>query len=172
MLMPEKTARRSGPISLWRHHPLRMHIATLFTLLILVACSAIALSNYIQSRNMVIASAVDLIDRIHKDGDVRLRDVFGPIESLVTWMSNTALPDAESGNWRMVALADVLARHRQLAAVYIGYDNGDFVLGRALRDDASKKSLRAPQHAAFLLQRIERSRGSAQPRFVLFDAAL
>ena len=172
MLMPEKTARRSGPISLWRHHPLRIHIATLFTLLILVACSAIALSNYIQSRNMVIASAVDLIDRIHKDGDVRLRDVFGPIESLVTWMSNTTLPAAESGNWRMVALADVLARHRQLAAVYIGYDNGDFVLGRALRDDASKKSFRAPQHAAFLLQSIERSRGSAHPRFALFDGAL
>jgi hypothetical protein len=140
--MAETISRRFGLLSLWRHHPLRLHIATLFMALILAACAAIAWSNHVQSSNMVISAAEDLIDRIDNEAGSELRDLFSPVESLVTWISGTTVTVSGSIDARealLPTLADVLSGQPQIAAIYIGYDSGDFFLMRALRDDASRR---------------------------------
>src|SRR5215831_2132800 len=165
--------RPSGPtlLSLWHRHPLRLHIATVFTAVIFAACGAIAWSNHIQGKAIVLGSAEDLIDRVSVDADNALKNLFEGVETTVTWGSVAPLAAAGSLSERMRSLptlAEVLRRRPQMAAVYVGYDDGDFFLVRPLRDEVSRKEFGAPPNADFLLQSIERSRR----RFVYFDASL
>jgi HD-GYP domain-containing protein (c-di-GMP phosphodiesterase class II) len=169
--------RPSGPdfLSLWHRHPLRVHIATVFTAVILAACGVIAWSNHVQGKHIVLGAAEDLIHRIDKEANTALKNLFEPVETVVTWASVAPLTAAGSLGARMPTLptlAEVLRRRPQVAAIYVGYDNGDFFLVRALPDDASRKDFTAPQNAAFLVQSVERRGSVLQPRFMLFDAEL
>src|SRR6185295_4571812 len=174
-LMSPTSSKRPGVLSLWHRHSLRVHIATVFTVLILVACGVITWSNYVQGKGIVLGAAGDLIERIGVEADNALKNVFEPVETVVTWGSVAPLTSAASLRERMSSLptlAEVLKRRPQVAAVYVGYENGDFFLVRSLNDDASRKEFGAPATAAFLVQSIERGRGAIQPRFALFDADL
>ena len=170
----ETTPHGGGLLSLWHRHPLHFHIATVFLALLLVACGVIAWTNYDQGRRIVLSSAEDLFAQIEQrsTGDVeRLR---APVATVVDLLSRGPLTDAETFSARMQhagRLADVLNRHESMAAVYVGYFNGDFFLLRALRDEDTRKIFEAPRHAAFLVQSMER-RGGRRARFILLDAAL
>jgi HD-GYP domain-containing protein (c-di-GMP phosphodiesterase class II) len=165
--------RRSGPafLSLWHRHPLRVHIATVFTFVIFAACGVIAWSNHVQGKAIVLGSAEDLIGRIDNEAGTALENLFGPVESLVALAAVAPLTDAASLRERMRSLpaaAELLRRHAQLASFYVGYDTGDFFLVRPLPDESARKEFGAPPDAAFLVQSIEKGR----PRFAYFDAAL
>ena len=165
----------SGFLSLWHLHPLRVHIATVFTAVIFAACGVIAWTNHIQGKAMVIGAAEDLIERISVEAGDALKNVFEPVETVVTWASVAPLASAGSLRERMLSLptlAEVLKRRPQLTAVYVGYENGDFFLVRSLRDDALRKVFRAPPDAVFLMQSLEHRGGKNVPSFALFDAGL
>ena len=173
--MSQTSSQRPSLFSLWHRHSLRVHIATVFTAVILVACGVITWSNHVQGRNIVLRSAEDLTDRIAVTAGNALRNLFEPVETVVTWASVAPLTSAGSLRDRMASLptmVEVLKRRPQVAALYMGYDNGDFFLVRSLSDDASRKEFGAPPDAAFLVQSIERRRGAIRPRFALYDAAL
>ncbi|HZT62402.1 MAG TPA: HD domain-containing phosphohydrolase [Burkholderiales bacterium] len=173
--MTQTSSQGSGPLALWHRHPLRVHIATVFTTVIFAACGTIAWSNHVQGKRIVLGAAVDLIDRIEVEAGTALDSLFEPVETVVTWASVAPLTSAGSLRERMSSLptlAEVLKRRPQVAAVYVGYANGDFFLVRALRDDASRKEFGAPRHAALLVQSLERRRGAIEPRFMIFDSAL
>ena len=172
--MAETATRRHGLLSLWHHHPLNIHIAALFTALILVACSAITWNSHVQGRRLMLSAAEDLIFRIHREAGNEVIALRGAVESLVTWIASAQLTESESFDARMAALpvlAEVLNRQTQLASVYVGYHTGDFFLVRALRNEALRSMFHAPRHAAFLVQSVER-RDGVKPRYVLLDAAL
>ena len=165
--------RRSGPalLSLWHRHPLRVHIATVFTAVIFAACGLIALSNHIQGKAIVLGTAEDLIERIESEAGAALSDLFAPVESLVALAAVAPVASAASLRERMRSLpaaTELLRRNTQLASFYVGYDTGDFFLVRPLPDDGARKEFGAPPDAAFLVQSIEKGR----PRFAYFDAAL
>src|SRR5262245_22455479 len=171
--MDGETSPPRGLFALWRRHPLRVHIATVFLVLLLVACGVIAWTNYDQGRRLVLSSAEDLFEQIEQrsTGDVeRLR---APVATVVDLLSRGPLMEAETFAARMRhvdRLAEVLIRHESLSAVYVGYFNGDFFLLRPLRDEEMRKIFKAPRHAAYLVQSVER-RGRLRARFVLLDSA-
>src|SRR5689334_8961925 len=84
---PARHARLFQALSLWRHHPLKLHIAVLFTALIVIACGVITASNYVQGRKLLLAAATDLIHRIDLDTSNELRQLFAPVETAVTLVS-------------------------------------------------------------------------------------
>src|SRR5215472_17053649 len=165
--------RPSGPtfLALWHRHPLRVHIATVFTFVIFAACGVIAWSNHIQGKAIVLGSAEDLIERIDSEAGAALNNLFAPVESLVALAAVAPLTDAQSLSERMRSLpaaAELLRRNPQLASFYVGYDTGDFFLVRPLPDEGARKEFGGPPDAAFLVQSIEKGR----LRFAFFDAAL
>jgi HD-GYP domain-containing protein (c-di-GMP phosphodiesterase class II) len=163
-----------GGGSLWHRHPLRVHIATIFLVLLLAACGVIAWTNYDQGRRIVLSSAEDLFTQIEQRSAGDIERLRVPVATVVDLLSRGPLMDAATFAARMQhvgRLAEVLNRHQQIAAVYVGYYNGDFFLLRALRDDELKQIFHAPRHAEFLVQSIER-RGGLRPRYMLLDAAL
>src|SRR5262245_43967509 len=170
--MDGETSPPGGLFALWRRHPLRIHIATVFLALLLVACSVIAWTNYEQGRRIVLSSAEDLFGQIEQRGAGDIERLRLPVATVVDLLSKDTLMEAESFDVRMrhvARLAEVLNRHESMAAVYVGYFNGDFFLLRALRDEELRKLFDAPRHAAFLVQSLER-RGGTRPRYVLLDA--
>jgi HD-GYP domain-containing protein (c-di-GMP phosphodiesterase class II) len=170
----ETTFPGGGLLSLWHRHPLHFHIATIFLALLLLSCGAIAWNNYDQGRRIVFASAEDLFAQIEQRSAGDIERLRAPVATVVDLLSRGPLTQAETFAARLQhvgRLAEVLNRHESMAAVYVGYYNGDFFLLRALRDEDTKKIFEAPRHAAFLVQSVER-RGGSRARFVLLDAAL
>jgi len=168
-------AKRAGFLTLWHHHPIRIHIAMLFTALIVVACGAIMWNNHVQGRKLVLASTDQLVQEIASEAATELRGLFAPVETLVLGLSSGALQGADSPSAHDAALpslAEMLKRHRDVDAIYVGYDNGEFLLLRALRDEALRQKLDAPPEAAFMVQSIDRPGGQLRSRFMFLDESL
>ena len=107
----------SGFLSLWHRHPLRVHIATVFTAVIFAACGVIAWSNHVQGKAIVLGAAEDLIDRVSVDADNALKNLFEGVETTVTWASVAPLTAAGSLRERLLSLptlAEVLKRRPQI----------------------------------------------------------
>ena len=154
----------SGFLSLWHYHPLRVHIATVFTAVIFAACGLIAWSNPIQGKAIVLGAAEDLIDRIDNEAGTALKNLFAPVESLVALTAVAPVSGAASLRERLRSLpaaAELLRHNPQLASFYVGYDNGDFFLVRPLPDDGATKEFGAPPGSAYLVQSIEK--GPSRP---------
>ena len=174
IIMAQNSNRKSGPLALWIHHPFHIHIATLFTVMIFLACAAIVWANYLEGRDLVLKAGEARFDRIHLQTEAEIVSMRAPIEAVVSVIGNMPITDAESFDSRMrtlPALVEVLDRNSKIAAIYVGYQNGDFFLVRALRgDQLLHEQFKAPRHAQYLLQSIERHDG-LKPRWILLDAA-
>ena len=158
---------------LWTHRPLYIHIATVFTLLVFVAGTVIGWGNYFQGRSVALAGAEEVFERMERESRLETEHLRVPAEAVIDWLSAAPLTEATTMEERLNALrgmARVLDKQIHLTAVYIGYDNGDFFLLRALRDDADRAMFKAPAAARYLTQHIEPRDGGV--RFVLFDGAL
>jgi hypothetical protein len=112
-VMSPTSSQESGLLSLWHRHPLRIHIATVFTVVIFVACGVIAWSNHVQGKRIVLEAAEDLTHRIDREANAALKNLFEPVETVVTWASVAPLVAAGSLGARMSTLptlAEVLKR--------------------------------------------------------------
>jgi len=172
--MAQSSGRKRGLLALWHNHPFHIHLATLFSVMIFFACAAIVWVNYVQGQKVVLAAAENLFDRIHRENSNEIMALRAPLESVIAVMRNAPITDAKSLDSRrqsLPAFVDVLNRDSKVSALYVGYQDGDFFLVRALRNEAERRQFAAPQHAEYLLQSIERRDGMT-PRWVLLDAAL
>jgi HD-GYP domain-containing protein (c-di-GMP phosphodiesterase class II)/HAMP domain-containing protein len=157
---------------LWIHHPLYIHIASVFTLLVFLAGTLIGWGNYFQGRSIALAGAEEVFERMQRESRLEAEHLRVPAEAVIDWLSAAPLTEATTLNERLEALramARVLDKQLHLTAVYIGYDNGHFFLVRALRDDADRALFKAPAAARYLAQHIESGDGGA--RFMMFDGA-
>jgi HD-GYP domain-containing protein (c-di-GMP phosphodiesterase class II) len=172
--MAQSNTRRRGLLGLWHNHAFHIHLAVLFSAMIMVACAAIVWANYVQGSNLALKAAEGLFNRIHRESGNEISALRAPLEAVVSWMGNAPIMDAESFDTRMQtlpALVEVLNRDTKVSAIYVGYQDGDFFLVRALRDEPSRAQFKAPRHAEYLIQSIERREGN-KPRWVLLDVAL
>src|SRR5689334_5153892 len=137
MVNPSVPQDKGGVLSLWRRHPLYIHIAAVFLVLLLAACTLIAWNNYVQGRRIVLSSAEDLLVQLEQRTAGDIDNLRAPLFSVINLLSQGPLTNADSFNARfeqVAKLADVLKHHDSIAAVYFGYYNGDSFLVRALRD--------------------------------------
>ncbi|MCS0495844.1 hypothetical protein NVS89_12090 [Ancylobacter sp. MQZ15Z-1] len=58
------------------------------------------------------------------------------------------------------------------SAIYVGYDNGDFLLLRHLTSDVARRNLGARADAAYLLQSVTNGPGGVEAGFTFLDGAL
>jgi len=160
-------------LSLWSEHSFRLHIAVLFSALVFFVGAALSWGNYIQGRDILLTVSADAFARIERETRSEMKELRGPVEAVVDWVSHAPIIDATTYEARMRALpamVEVLNRYAMLESVYVGYSTGDFFQVHALRDATDRQRFGAPQHAAFRLQSIERS--ARMTRFKLLDADL
>ena len=172
--MAQQSTRKTGLPGLWHNHPFHIHLATLFSAMIFLACAAIVGVNYFQAQRIVLAGAENLFDRIHRENGNEVVALRAPLEAVITVLRNASIADAETFDTRKQSLqtfVDLLNRDSKVSAIYAGYQNGDFFLLRALRNDAERKQFEAPPQSQYLVQSIE-GRENTAPRWLLLDSAL
>lgn len=158
-----------------RHrYPLHLQISTLFITLILVISGIVGVLGYKSSRQILETSANDLNNRISEELLSEFRNIVAPSGMATRLLGQSQLPRAGSLTERLAQLGfvrEALKDSPAISSLYVGYGNGDFFYTSRLWDDADRKLFNAPAEAAFLVQSIDHSAGSASGQFIYFDQA-
>lgn len=162
------------PRSLERRFPLHVHISLLFTLLLLISGVILGVFNYRQATQIILSSSDALFGKISQQVEADLEGTYRPIDTLLNLMALTP-GSAQDPAWQrqerlLRPFVQALRDHPKLAALYQGYDDGDFLMVRPLRNEALKKRFDAPPGATFQVWSIERNNLSrAQSESIFLD---
>lgn len=141
-----------------KSYPLRLHISTVFIILMLLACSSISMLFYVKSTDMVINEMSKMVDRIVSETAREIERLFGPPKTLAALFSKSALARADNLADRqqgLPVLRESLLNAPDIASLYIGYPNGDFFQFRRLQSDLDRQILEAPEQARWAVQSID-----------------
>ena len=156
--------------------PLRVHISSLFVLLVLAVGLLIGWLGYSFSRDQLETQAVALTERIVRETLTELRLATAPAEAAASLLRHAPLVQAASHDERMRALpvlVEALAGSGLLSSIYVGYADGDFFFVRRLQGSADEAALfDAPPASRYLVQSIDHDAGGSRGRFVHLDAGL
>ncbi|WP_252273043.1 HD domain-containing phosphohydrolase [Pseudomonas subflava] len=148
-----------------RRFPLHVHISVLFTLLLLGSGAILGLFNYHQTTQVIISSSKQLFQQMREEVESDLQQTYQPIRHLLGLLALNERNLAGDSHQRMSLLplfAQALRDNPKLAALYLGYPDGDFFMVRPLRDARIKQIFDAPDSAAYQVWTIDRS-GDARP---------
>ena len=158
-----------------RRYPLHLHISTLFLALILVVCGVLGGIGYRLSSDLIEESASDLTSRINRQALSEMRRIIEPAEMATRLLSLQRVTTATSLQERLGSLeflCQALDSSKALSALYVGYDNGDFLLVGRIGYGSEIEASRVPAGATYVVQSIERAGAAPRGRFIYLDAAL
>jgi hypothetical protein len=159
-----------------RRYSLYIHLSVLFSTLVLAAGAAIAWLGYVGSRDVALAAADNMFDRVGRETQSNLRDTLQPVANHAELLALEPLARASSLAARLEALPVMrlgFAGEAPVAASYVGYDDGSFFLLRQLPDERARAFFNAPAGSAYLVQSVEvASDGARRASYLFFDAAL
>ncbi|MBO6851763.1 MAG: phosphodiesterase, partial [Marinobacter sp.] len=95
--------------------------------------------------------------------DDRIRAIAGPPAAALAVLSHDPVAGADNLDQRLGRLpliADILESSGIVSAVYVGYDNGDFLLLRKIRPENADRFQDAPANTRYLLQSIQHDRNN------------
>ena len=148
-----------------------MHIASLFLVLMLLACGSISLLFYVKSKDMVTKEMSKMVDRIVSETTREIERLFGPPETLAALFSRSAIANADNLDDRLrglPVLRESLLAVPDIASLYIGYPDGDFFQFRRLRDEMDRQIFEAPDQALWAVQSIDFQQDKPVSKQILF----
>ena len=141
-----------------QNFPLRIHISTLFIILIVLACALITMLFYVKSREMVEQDASKLIARIVSETESELISVSSRPETLVSILACSTLVDDEDLGSRLdklYLLREAMLKNEGTTSIYVGYPDGEFFLFRRLRGEPDRMIFNAPKEADLIIQSVD-----------------
>ena len=142
-----------------RRFPLHVHISMLFTLLLLGSGAVLGLFNYHQTTQVILSSSKELFTQMREQVDTDLHGTYQPIRHLLSLLALQEKNQATDRYQRMDLLppfAQALRDNPKLAALFLGYEDGDFFMVRTLDSARLRKIFDAPDNAAFQVWTIDR----------------
>src|SRR5512139_2359668 len=132
------------------HRSYRLHIilSLLFSLLVLGAGASIAWFGYLHSRAIALAAADDAFERIGRETKASVQQTYQPVARYAHVLAAQPIARARTFAERVASLPVMrllLDSQTTLAAVYVGYSDGGFILLRPVRDVAARKLLGASE---------------------------
>jgi HD-GYP domain-containing protein (c-di-GMP phosphodiesterase class II) len=146
---------------------LRTHLNTLVIGLVLTAGLAIGGFAYWQARALALESAEDSFQQLGNETATAMEALLLPVESVIGVLAGGQLPKQQTLESRLPfvpALAGALRRNPRLAAVYVGYDDGAFLIVHSLGETAA--DVRPPAGARYLVQH---AGAATAPVFIWLD---
>lgn len=108
--------------------------------------------------------------------DEKVRRMTEPAQATLRQLALDPITQATTLSQRMQRLrplVQALAGDSLVSAVYVGYENGEFLLVRTLADPAMRAAFQAPPHADYLVQSITLDRtGQPAGRWAFFTGGL
>ncbi|WHS62061.1 HD domain-containing phosphohydrolase [Pseudomonas sp. G2-4] len=167
----------SAPRPEKRRFPLHVHISLMFTLLLLLTGVVLGIFNYRQTTQIILSSSEKLFNRIEQDVRLDLYDTYEPIRHLLDLLADypaTRTPQMAERLALLVPFSQALRDNPNLASLYLGDRNGDFLMVRPLRTAGLKAILKAPANAAYQVWTVERAnhQGAVRSQSLFYDEAL
>jgi len=165
----------ASPAPRQRHYPLYVHLSVLFSALVLATGGALAWLGYAQGRDLGLTAAEEVFRHIGRETEASLHGALTPVANLTEMLAQHPLASAASLEARLATLPTLrlaLRAQAPIAAVYVGYDDGEFFLARPLADDAARTFFGAPAGATLLVQDVRGADGARSAAWIFFDDAL
>ena len=155
--------------------PIQWLIASAIILCLLAMLSIVMVQGYRGASGALVAAANDSARQLAAVLNERARRLIMPAENVIRVLAHSPLGAAEDLDQRfeqLPVLAEVLRSNPMLSAIYIGYDDGEFLLLRPLQRETPRIAS-APQEAVYLLQSIARNEeGQLHGRWLFLDETL
>lgn len=157
-------------------HSLQVRLSALILVLVLTVGGVIGWLAYSRMTGILDQATTALFDRIEVEALLAVEQLYQPAEVAVEMLTlqrindgrNMAQRSAEAGY-----LKGVLDQSPEVTAVFVGYDDGDFILFRRMEGEAAAARFDAPARTAYLLQHIEREAGEeTRGHFLYYDRNL
>ncbi|MBC3374609.1 HD domain-containing protein [Pseudomonas sp. SWRI92] len=167
----------SAPRPEKRRFPLHVHISVMFTLLLLLTGVVLGVFNYRQTTQIILSSSEKLFNRIEQTVRLDLYDTYEPIRHLLGLLADypaTRMPQMSQRLALLGPFSQALRDNPNLASLYLGDRDGNFLMVRSLRTEASKNALKAPAEALYEVWTVERAgdAGSVHSQSAFYDQAL
>ena len=167
--MPSSFRRRE------RRFPLHVHISVLFMLMLLLAGGVLGIFNYRQTTAIIFSSSATLFERIQEEVQQDISATYQPIDHLLgvlAFVEGTRGSDLQTRLPLLAPFARALRDNPKLASLYVGYQNGDFFMVRALRNSSLQRQFQAPPGASLQIWSIELAGANPAGEYLFFDDAL
>jgi hypothetical protein len=172
--LPERSAAPLADEPRRRRFPLRVHIATLFVVLIAAAGLAIVGYGYRATSQLLLSAGDDEFAHVAERTADQVRSLLTPARLLVELLTRHRVTRTTNLAARLESLpllSTALAAHPEISAVYFGFANGGLLLVRSLPETVHR-SLKAPGDAAFLVQSQHVADRPTPGRFLFVDSRL
>ena len=153
-------------------YSLPTYVAALFLTLLLIFAGVLISWEYRATKNMLLSATATLFERI--GGEVRsaVRATFSPARRATSLVATTSLVEASTLEARLHGLpilVQTLRSQADLAAAYIGYDDGDFFLVRPFVPGGRvERTLMAPEGTTYFVQAMSHEETGPQVGRYLF----
>ena len=143
-----------------KRYPLHLHIASLFTILILIVGVTLAWFGYRQISNLAFDTTEILFSKTADELALQFQKEYRPVSTSVRLLASSPISEARELEERMQhlpLLAEVINNEPQIAGFHVGYANGDFFLIIPLKNDDIRAVFSAPDEAFYLVNHISHS---------------
>jgi HD-GYP domain-containing protein (c-di-GMP phosphodiesterase class II) len=139
-------------------YPLHLTISALFITLIIILGGVLSWQNYSKTSDIIRASANDLYDQVTTELLLDIKATYQPVGDTLGLLALTPITQAGTLAERLDAidmLREVLRSGPSVAAIQVGYPNGDFVILRPLYDSRIRERFAAPDAASYVADHVD-----------------
>ena len=150
-------------------------INSLFVLLIICISGVLTWHNYRTTRHIVLRDAGKAYDQVARVVSEDFTHTYRPVFQAVGFLAMTPVLQARSFEARLAQLEVMglfLQNQPEVAAIQVGYGNGDYFIVRSLRTEAVRTLMEAPDTAAYVADHIDAVGGKRRLLRLYFDAGL
>jgi adenylate cyclase len=158
-----------------KRFPLALYVSTLFLLVAGMVGITIGLFAFNATDQILRVSGHEKGDLIAAQTTAHLSNLVASPELSVKLLSNSTITEATTLQARMKYLAlfrGALAANNYVAAIYIGYANGDFFLLRPLNSEIDRHKYNAPSETQFMVQSIEHQGNTLEGSYLFLSSDL
>ena len=141
-----------------KRYPLHLHIASLFTILVLLVGVTLAWVSYRQISDLIFETTETVFTQTVNQLELQYQKEYRPIATSVRLLASAAIAEARTLEERMQympILAEVIKDEPQVTAFQVGYANGDYIVMRPLNTDYMRSVFDAPDNAFYAIDHIE-----------------
>jgi hypothetical protein len=145
-----------------KRYPLHLHIASLFTILVLLIGVTLAWVSYRQITDLTFQTTEILFTKTIDELELQFQKEYRPVATSVNLLASAEIAKARNLDERMQhlpILAEVLRDEPQMAGFGFGYANGDYFIMRQLNTTHLRTVFTAPEAAVFMVDHVSHNEG-------------
>lgn len=139
-------------------YPLHITISALFITLVLIVGLALSWLNYSKTSKIILSSADKVYDQLSRDLINDFNATYKPVGETLRLLALSPVVSAASLEQRLESLellSIALQNDPSVAAIQVGYENGDYFIVRQAASDDMRETFEAPNEASIIVDHIE-----------------